>query len=37
MTAPATMTPAMLASRSGAHDRAGDDDASRAGVEKRRI
>ena len=36
MTAPATMMPAQPGS-SGAHDRAGDDDASHAGVEKRRI
>jgi hypothetical protein len=37
MTAPATMTPATLASRSGAHDRAGDDDTGAAGIEERRI
>jgi hypothetical protein len=37
MPAPATMCPAQRGSRRGAHDRAGDDDASHAGVEKRRI
>jgi hypothetical protein len=37
MTAPATMMPAQPGSRSGAHDRAGDDDAGAAGIEERRI
>ena len=36
MTAPSTMMPAQPGSRSGAHDRAVDDDAGAAGIKERR-